>query len=241
MQRARVTSGIPGLDSLIEGGFPQRKTFLVTGPPGSGKSIFCLQFLAEGLKNGEKAVYVAVDEKPADVVEQAASLGWDLAKYIDTKDLLILDSAPYFTSRMGGSREKEVDIQKFVGDLSNYVTRMEATRLVIDPVGPVILLRDTTSRIQDQARRLVHALQNHLQTTNLLTCYPVPRVGEKSEYGVEEYLVAGVIYLGMQSAEKRMSRTLSIRKMRSTSLDFTEAEFRIVKGKGILLLKPPPK
>jgi circadian clock protein KaiC len=241
MDKERVSTGIPGLDPLIDGGFPRGKSFLLTGPPGSGKSIFCLQFLVEGLTKGEKAVYVAVDEKPTDVVEQAASLGWDLARHIDTKELLVLDSAPYFTSRVGGGREKEVDIQKFVADLTNYVKRMEATRLVIDPVGPVILLRDSMSRIQDQARRLVHSLQNHLQTTNLLTCYPVPRVGEKSEHGVEEYLVAGVIYLSMQHANKRIARTLSIRKMRSTSLDLSEVEFKIVKGNGIILEEPQSK
>lgn len=235
MKVERVSSGIPGLDALIEGGFPAGKTFLITGAPGSGKSVFCLQFLMAGLCYGEKAVYVAVDEKPADVLEQAASLGWSLSKHVEKKELLVLDAAPYFTSRVGGGTEKDVDIQKFVSDLTNYVKSMEAKRLVIDPAGPVILLRDTTSRIQDQVRRLVHMLQLQLRTTNLITCYPVPRVGEKSEYGVEEYLVAGVIYLQMIRANRRTARSLAIQKMRCTALEITEAPFTIVKEIGIVV------
>lgn len=235
MEIKRVSSGMPGLDALIEGGFPAGKTFLITGAPGSGKSVFCLQFLMAGLKRGEKAVYVAVDEKPADVLEQAASLGWDLSKHVENKELLVLDAAPYFTTQVGGTKEKEVDIQKFVSDLTNYVKRMGAKRLAIDPAGPVILLRDTTSRIQDQVRRLVHMLQLQLQTTNLITCYPVPRVGEKSEYGVEEYLVAGVIYLQMARANGYTARSLAIQKMRCTALEITDTPFTIVKENGIVI------
>ncbi|MBI2991658.1 MAG: hypothetical protein HYY47_05930, partial [Deltaproteobacteria bacterium] len=75
MDKKRVSSGIPGLDPLIEGGFPEGKSYLITGESGTGKSIFCIQFILKGLMEGEKAVYVAVDEKPADILEEAASLG----------------------------------------------------------------------------------------------------------------------------------------------------------------------
>src|SRR3990172_7844112 len=78
MENKRVSTGIPGLDPLIEGGFPAGKSYLITGESGTGKSIFCMQFILKGLVGGEKAVYVAVDEKPADILEEAASLGWDL-------------------------------------------------------------------------------------------------------------------------------------------------------------------
>ncbi|MEE9152097.1 MAG: ATPase domain-containing protein, partial [Thermoplasmata archaeon] len=57
----RVSSGIADLDPLIQGGFPEGKSCLVTGEAGLGKSIFCMQFVLRGLMDGEKAVYVAVD------------------------------------------------------------------------------------------------------------------------------------------------------------------------------------
>ncbi|MGH7846782.1 MAG: RAD55 family ATPase, partial [Candidatus Binatia bacterium] len=57
MDRKRVATGLPGLDPLIEGGLLEGKSYLVTGDPGGGKSIFCVQFLLRGLEEGEKAVY----------------------------------------------------------------------------------------------------------------------------------------------------------------------------------------
>jgi circadian clock protein KaiC len=185
--------------------------------------------------DGEKAVYVAIDETPAEIVEQAASLGLDLASYIDRKELLILDASSHFSSRAG--REKEVDVQRIVVDLSSYVKRMDARRLVIDSVGPLILLRDSSSRIQDQARRLIHSLQTQLKTTNVLTCYPVPRVGEKDEHAVEEFLVAGVIVLGRRRTDDKSIRTVAVEKMRATAVDSKEHPFTIEKGRGMVLLQ----
>lgn len=235
MGEKRVSTGIPGLDSLIEGGFPAGKSFLVTGEPGAGKSIFCLQFLLSGLMEGEKAVYVAVNEKPADIIEQAASLGWNLSQYIEKKGLLILDASPYFTSRMGSGKDKEVDVAKTVADLASYVKRMEASRVVIDPVGPLIVSRDSAARAQEHARTLVHSLQSYIETTNLLTSHTFPGVGSATESGVEEFLVAGVVALSVAKRQNRLTRTLLVRKMRGTAIDLIEYPFSIMKGKGIVL------
>ncbi len=78
MDKKRILTGIDDLDPLIEEGFLAGKSFLITGEPGTGKSILCMQFILKGLLDGEKAVYVAVGEKPSDIVEDAASQGWDL-------------------------------------------------------------------------------------------------------------------------------------------------------------------
>lgn len=235
MEEKRVSTGIPELDAQIEGGLPEGKSYLVTGAPGTGKTILCIQFVYKALTQAEKAIYVSIDQKPAEIIEQAASLGWDFTNYIDKKQLIILDASPYFGSRVGAGKEKQVDIQKVVGDLGTYVQRMEATRVVIDPVGPLILLRESTSRIQDQARLLVLSLQSHMRTTNLLTCYAVPRVGEIGPHGVEEYLVSGTILLDMAWNSNKLIRTLLVEKMRTTAFDLTQHQFSIVREKGIVL------
>lgn len=233
MEKKRVSTGIPGLDPLIEGGLPQGKSYLITGESGTGKSIFCMQFVLKGLVEGEKAVYVAVDEKPADILEEAASLGWDLLKYIEQKNLLILDASPLFSARIGSGKEKEVDVQKTVGDLASYVKRMGASRVVIDPVGPLILSRDSSTPQQEHVRTLIHALQDNVGTTNLLTMYSIP--GVPGDSGVEEFLVAGVFVLSIAKVQNRMIRTLLVRKMRGTAIDLMEHQFNIVKEKGIVL------
>lgn len=232
MEKKRVSTGILGLDPLIEGGLPEGKSYLITGDSGTGKSIFCMQFILKGLIEGEKAVYVAVDERPADILEEAASLGWDLLKYIEQKNLLILDASPLFSARMGAGKEKELDIQKTVGDLASYVRRMGASRVVIDPVGPLILSRDSVARAPEHIRTLVHALQDSMGATNLLTSYAMPGGGEVA---VEEFLVAGVVVLSVSRIQSRLVRTLLVRKMRGTATDLIEHQFNIVKGKGIVL------
>ncbi len=233
MEKKRVSTGIPGLDPLIGGGFPACKSYLVTGEPGTGKSIFCVQFVLSGLMNGEKAVYVAVDEKPADIVEEAASLGWNLLKFMEEKRLLILDASPYFTGRAGAARGGGVDVAKTVGDLASYVKRMEASRVVIDPVGPLISTSDSAYATQEHVRTLVHALQEHMGTTNLLTSYK--SAGRSGGLGVEEYMVAGVVELSVCRIRERLSRTLLVRKMRGTAIDLVEHQFNIHKEKGITL------
>lgn len=235
MKHKRVATGLPGLDPLLEGGFPARKSYLVTGSSGTGKSIFCLQFLLKGLMDGEKAVYVAVDEKPRDILEHAASLGWDPRKFIDNKQLLILDASGYFTGRVGPARERDVDIQKTVTDLAAYVKKMEASRVVIDPVGPLIMLGESTTRVQEQVRMLVHSLQENLGSTNVLTSYSIADSGGAVQSGIEEYLVEGVLVLSVSRSQNRIVRTLSIRKMRGTAVDLVEYPFTIKKGKGIVL------
>ncbi len=235
LDKKRLATGIAGFDPLIEGGFLAGKSYLITGEPGTGKTIFCVQFILKGLLEGEKAVYVAVDEKPSDILEEAASLGWDLLTYIEQKNLLILDASPLFTARMGAGKEKEVDVQKTVGDLASYVKRMGATRVVIDPVGPLIYSRDSTSRSQEHVRTLVHSLQDNMGTTNLLTSYAIPGAGGVIEAGVEEFLVAGVVILGITRVQNRLVRTLLVRKMRGTAIDLIEHQFSIVKEKGIVL------
>lgn len=225
MSGKRVPTGVPELDVLIEGGLREGKTYLVLGQPGTGKSILCLQFLVRGLMEKEKCLYVAIDEKPADVIDQATSLGWDLAPFIESKEFLILDASAYFGARAVDAA-KGVDVQRVTADLNTYIARMGATRVVIDPVGPLL-----ASRNADQPRQLIYALQANTSTTNVLTTYSA----DKQLRGVEEYLVAGTIVLDMELVDGRYKRKLTIEKMRSTALQPAQYPFSIVADRGIVL------
>lgn len=236
IQTERVTSGIKGLDPLIEGGFPKGRSILVTGEPGTGKTIFALQFLAEGLACGEKGVFVTADEGPLDILEQAASLGWDFERYVETKELAILNAGTYLSSLPGTGRERQIDLQKAVSDLAAFVNQVSAERLVLDPAGPFVLLRDVATRIQDQSRLLIKLLRSSMATTNVLTSYAVPRTGERSMHGVEEYMVAGAIVLEMiWRNDGQLARSLIVEKMRCTNVKPTQLEFDIVKGEGLVI------
>lgn len=234
IQTERVPTGITGLDQLLEGGYPKGRSILVTGEPGTGKTILSLQFLIEGLASGEKGIYVAADEGPMDILEQAASLGWDLEKHVENKELAILNAGTYLSS-LGGGKDRQVDIHKAIGDLAGFANRLEAKRMVLDPAGPFVMLRDTAARIQDQTRLLIKLLRTTMTTTNLLTSYAVPRTGERSMHGIEEYLVAGAIVLELLWKDGALARSLIIEKMRCTDVKPAQHEFDIVKGQGVVL------
>ena len=181
--------------------------------------------------NKEKGLYVAIDEKPADVMEQAKSLGWDLAPFIDAKEFLILDASAYFGGRAAEGQARSIDVQRVVTDLSNYISRLGASRVVIDPVGPLLFSRDSMSRVLDQTRLLFYGLQANAGTTNLLTTYAV----ERQIRGIEEYLVSGTFFLEMERVNRRFVRTVTIEKMRSTALAPGQFVFDIIADRGIVL------
>jgi KaiC/GvpD/RAD55 family RecA-like ATPase len=82
---------------------------------------------------------------------------------------------------------------------------------------------------------LIKLLRSSMKTTNLLTSYAVPRTGERSMHGIEEYLTAGAIVLEMIWQDGELARSMIVEKMRYTNVKPKQLEFDIVKGQGIVL------
>jgi len=233
IQTERVTSGVAALDPFLEGGFPKGRSVLITGEPGTGKTIFALQFLHSGLQQGEKGIFVGADENPLDLLEQAASLGWDFESPLQNRQLAILSPGAFFCSPTGA--ESAIDTEKIVDQLAAFATQFGAQRLVLDPATPLFLPRDCVKHAPAQPRSLIQQLRASLATTNLLTSYAAPRSGEHCAHGIEEYWVAGAIVLEMVWHNGEFTRTLVVEKMRATDIKPHQLEFEIVKGEGIVL------
>lgn len=238
MDSSRISTGIAALDGLLQGGYLKHRSYLVAGDAGTGKTTACIQFLLTGLRQGEKAVYVTVDERPAEILHSSASLEWDLQTYIQAKSLVILDASSYFSGRAGGGPEKGADPEKFVSDLAGYTKRIEATRLVIDPVTPLIIAAESPARIHELARALINLLQSQLSTTNLLTAHLPSRSDHDMTHGIEEFLTAGVLVLRVSRMDDRPVRLLTVKKMRGTPVEPNEHPFRIIRRSGIVLTSP---
>ena len=173
-----------------------------------------------------------------DIIEQAASMGWDLEHYIERKELAILNAGDLLSSLPGSGKERQIDVQKAIGDLAGFVNQIGAERMVLDPAGPFVLLRDTADPHPGSDPPVDQAIALSMKTTNILTSYAVPRTGERSMHGIEEYLVAGAIVLEMIWQDKALARSLIVEKMRCTDVKPTQLEFDIIKGQGIVIRRP---
>jgi circadian clock protein KaiC len=232
MVSERISTGIAGLDRLLHGGYIKGRCYLLTGDTGTGKTIACLQFLIHSLVQGEKAVYVTVDERPAEILESAASFSWDLQQHIQEKNLVILDASPYFGARSGS--EKGIDPQKIVADLGSYARRLGATLLIIDPITPLILPTDASNSSQDQGRSLMQLIQSQLNTTNLFTAH-LTAAAQNTSNSIEQFLASGVLVFKTVELNGRVKRALTIRKMRGTAIEPADYPFVLVPTEGIVL------
>jgi circadian clock protein KaiC len=231
MDLPRIPTGIAGLDALLDGGFIKGRTYLLTGDTGTGKTIACLQFLLSGLARGEKAVYVTVDERPADILASAASFSWDLQPHIQGKNLVILDAAS------GSAAEKGIDAQKMVADLGNYAKGLGATILIIDPITPLLLPTNSATSAQAHARSLIQLIQSHLNTTTLFTSHDSPGREQSAAIRIEQFLASGVLVFKTSENGGRCERTVHVKKMRHTAVQPGDYPFAMVKNHGIVLIE----
>ena len=120
---SRISSGIVGLDEIMNGGIPMGTTTLVSGASGTGKTILALNFALAGLKENKKVVYVTFEENPAQIIRGASNLGIDLQKYIDEGLLYMKHISPI-----------ELDVDEHVYEVQKLVKNTDAKRLIIDSI-----------------------------------------------------------------------------------------------------------
>lgn len=237
MARVRVPTGIEGLDEILQGGLLAGKSYLVSGEPGTGKTTFAAQFIMEGLRRGENGIYISVDEKPAHVVEDAESLGWDLHTPIEEGRLILLDVSPYFNWVRSG-RSNVVDANEVIQDLAKQVRRINAKRLVFDSLVPLVLHRDRMHDMQEFIRDLIFGIDDNLGVTTLMTSHVWPGSSGGTQIGIEEFIASGVIInrlVKLHPEDPEYTRTMFVRKMRGTNATLSEFKFDIVAGKGIVV------
>lgn len=214
----RVPTGISGLDKLVEGGFEKGSTILVTGNTGCGKTIFCCQYIWEGLKRGENCMFITFEESMQDIINDAAAFGWDFKKY---------EKEGKFN---GGFRTpfKKEDLFWFRDDIKNS----KINRIVLDSTSVLSLFYKDPYDIRIKLFELITSLKETGATSVLTTETTKP--GLLSRFGVEEFVVDGVLLFQMISAGETCFRTMQVRKMRRTEHGMSVYPYQITK-KGIVV------
>ena len=232
----KIESGIEGFDKLLYGGIPEGRAYLVSGEPGTGKTIFTMQYLVHGLQLGEKATYISIDEKPEHVIADCTALGWDINRFLENGQLQIIDITRFFSSMTNSTGTKS--ISHVIDDILGVVKQSGATRLGIDPIAPLIFSEADQAVVVEYIRKLIFSLEEHGDCTTLLTSY-VPVGSEKvSSIGIEEFAASGIIVLRLIRLNNKRIRTIGVRKMRGTRIDLTEYSFEILPQRGLILRQP---
>lgn len=146
----RVKSGIQGFDELVNGGIPKRNVVLLSGGPGTGKTIFSWQFLYYGLTQGEPGVLVTLEEHPVQVRREMSAFGWDVRRYEDEGKFAIVDA---FTGGIGEAARRERYLVKSIDDVGEFIDvvrvalkDVKAERAVIDSVSTLYLTKPSIAR-----------------------------------------------------------------------------------------------
>lgn len=228
----RLSTGIPEFDKLIEGGIPQGFFVAVTGEPGTGKTVFSLHFIAQGLKEGDICIYVTTEESRDSIINQAKQFNWNFEDYIDKK-LIIIDA-------LMKEREDKWSIMDLTPEeVVNKVIEAKQSlgkgeaRLVIDSVSALFLDKPA------MARKITYYLKRVLSKwhfTIYVTSQYAITTASAFGFGVE-HVADGIIRFRRAIREGSLKRYLMIEKMRQTYHDKYLWEIDIIKGKGIVLVK----
>jgi len=218
----RIPSGIPGLDKLIEGGFWKGSTNLISGGAGVGKSIFCIQFLIEGLKRGEICMFITLEQKPEDIIGDVARFGWDLEKYIKDKKLFLVYQDPF-------------QLMDVTAPILDEIKEHRVSRVAVDSTGVFGMYYKDPFEIRKQLFKLLAGLKS-IGVTSVLTSELTEDSKILSRFGVEEFIVDGLFTIRYNEYASGATPPLSlnVRKMRRTAHSRMSIPMEIT-SKGIVL------
>jgi len=218
----RLSTGVPGLDDLIEGGLLKESTTLVSGGAGTGKTIMSCQFLWQGLQNGEKGLFITMEEDVDDIIDDAREFGWDFDEYRKEGMFDIVFLNPF---RGSGLEDK----------IREAIDEVDADRVVIDSTSVFGMYTNSKGEVRKQLYELIKELKRAGVTSLLTSEIPDEEEG-MSRFGVEEFVADGVILLTGYSLGEATFRSLQVVKMRRTEIDEDICNLHVT-GEGISVEK----
>jgi len=220
---SRVSTGINELDGLLSGGFPNGSITLVSGTPGTGKTIVCFQYIGAGIKNGENCLYLTSDETVPNLLNEAKKFGFDFQSAIESEQLKLI----YL----------DIDRQNIHKELEGEIKTGKYDRVVIDSLSPLtetpIWMVNNGNEVIPSSNSMttntfpvesIQATRVHLrrlmsilkedECTSMVTTEIPEGSRDLSRDSISEFLVDGILVLDLDTTMDR--RKITIRKMRGT-------------------------
>ena len=211
----RVPTGVPGFDELVEGGLLADRLYLLSGPPGSGKTTFSSQFLTEGARTGEKCLYLSMHETEQELVDDMARYDFGFEEAVASKRLkflnLLTEGSHGLLVPPGAGGDFRSTVKEMTERLTAFVSKHDVSRLVVDST---MLLRYFYSGEDGTFIQFLTGLKNTGATTLLIS-----EMTDPTAYADEHFLAHGVVFFHNYLEPGGMRRGLQIIKMRGTDID----------------------
>ncbi len=207
--RAKVGTGVAGLDEMLGGGIPSGHVVLVTGLPGTGKTCLALQFLLAGAARKEKGVFLSLEEDVPQLLETARQFSWPVDAAVKEGLVKVLRLDP---------KETHQNLHRIQGELAKELATLGAKRIVVDSVSLLNMLSDDEPSRRTTLFALAAACRGSGATT-VFTAEADPLHPEVSRDGLSEYVADGVLVLGYRTGPDghRVGLVLRVLKMRRTA------------------------
>jgi len=223
----RITTGIPGLDPLVNGGYLLGSTTVVAGISGVGKSVMGLQFLAEGARLGQRSLMLSLDEPVRQIIRNANSIGIDLKQLIDTGQVRVQYDTP-----------QEIEIDRHFDDLEQVVEEFKPTRVLFDSLSTYGSNLGVTGRsFRDFFHALVALMKEH-QTATVYNHENPEMLGMASMMGAfaMSSLVDNIVLMNWIEIGDAFRLGLTVAKMRGNPNARATHECEIRNGEGLHVL-----
>lgn len=221
----RISTGLPGLDQILDGGLPANRMYLVQGQPGTGKTTFALQFLLAGAASGERGLYITFSETKEELYAVAESHGWDLSK-VELLELSAIEEQLTPDAQNTVFHPSEVEMNETTKILIDHVERAEPQRIAFDSVSEMRMLAETPLRY----RRQMLALKQYFSRKNCSVLMIDDLTAAPQDLQVQS-IVHGVINLQKihpEFGDER--RRLNIVKVRGVNFFGGHHDYNIEKG-----------
>jgi len=190
---------------------PARRLYVVSGPPGSGKTTLSTQFLVEGAKQGECGLFVSMHESREDIVEDMSGYGFGFERAVETDRVTFVDVFSSEGKRLFQPPGKHRDASSLVNRLTGFIESNGVERVVVDST---MLLEHFLSDTENNTIQFLTSLKRTDATVVLIS-----EMTDPTAYTDEHYLAHGVVFMHNFLENGGMQRGIQVLKMRGTGID----------------------